>query len=252
MSGQLFPLLAPLPDAVLGAFTTRAGGVSSGPYAEFNLAGHVGDEPSVVTANRHLVERWLGARPLHVTQQVHGAGVATVTSRRAGRLRISRGGAAGADALVTALPGVPLAVLVADCLPVLLAEPVAGVVAATHAGRRGLVAGVLHATICAMTELGADPARTVAVLGPSIGGCCYEVPSELQQEVAATVPGCLAQTRWGSPSLDLPSGAAALLLADGIGRVERVGGCTYEDARFYSYRRASVTGRFAGVVVRRA
>jgi hypothetical protein len=154
-----------------------------------------------------------------------------------------------ADALVAVEPATPIGVLVADCLPVLFADPIHRVVAATHAGRRGLAAGVLQNTVAVMAANGARAADTVAVIGPAVCGRCYEVPASMRDEVSALVPGSAATTTGGTPSLDLPAGAAAILQALGIGEIGHTGICTAEDERFYSYRRDGVTGRFAGVVM---
>jgi YfiH family protein len=123
------------------------------------------------------------------------------------------------------------------------------VVAAAHAGRRGLAAGVLTRTLAAMVELGADPGRVEAALGPAAGGCCYEVPAAMRDDVEAAVPGSAATTTWGTPALDLRAGAGQQLAALGVRDVRVVGGCTIEDPTLYSFRRDRVTGRFAGVVV---
>jgi hypothetical protein len=240
---------AGLLTGVVGAFTTRAGGVSTSRWQGLNLGLHVDDEPRQVLANRDLLGRALGAGWVNFPSQVHGAGVLVVDRDRAGRRRITRGGAPGVDALVTALAGVAIGVLVADCLPVLLADPVNRVVGAAHAGRRGLAAGVLQAAIEAMVGLGGDPATTQAVIGPAICGRCYEVPAQMRDEVEALVPGTATQTRQGTPGLDLPAGAAAVLSAAGVACVSDLGICTAEDERVYSYRRDGVTGRFAGVVM---
>lgn len=252
MSGQIDPLSAFLPKGVVGLFTTRFGGVSDVPWAELNLALHVDDEPRRVLANRDLLARHLGTSWVNLPQQVHGAGVLVVDATRAGRRRIVRGGARGVDALVTNQPDTPVGVLVADCLPVLIADAVGGVVAAAHVGRRGLAAGVLQATVAAMVTSGARPLDAVAVIGPGVCGRCYEVPEEMRDEVAAVVPGSASTTTSGSPSLDLPAGAERVLRGAGIGVVRQTGICTVEDPRFYSYRRDGRTGRFAGVVMQQA
>lgn len=243
-------LPAPLPAPVTGGFSTRLGGRSAPPYDELNLGSGVGDDPVAVTANRAALAAELGVPRIRFGRQVHGAEVHRVTGEE--HLAVAGGEpVSGCDGLVTALPGVALGVLVADCVPVLLADVRAGVVAVAHAGRRGLVAGILQRTVAAIGELGGDPAETVAVVGPAIGGCCYEVPQDLAAAVAASIPEVRARTRWGTPALDLPRGAAAVLRVAGVGRVHRVPACTAEDDRFYSYRRSAVTGRFAGVLVRR-
>jgi len=234
---------AGLPTAAAGAFTTRAGGVSAPPWGSLNLAEHVGDEPGRVGANRARLRRSLGGTRLAFAEQVHGAGVAVLDAVP------STGAVPGVDALVTGAAGLGLVVLAADCLPVLLADPRAGVVGAAHAGRAGLAAGVLQATLQAMAGMGATPAGTNAVLGPAVCGGCYELPAELADEVGRRVPGSRATTRQGAPSVDLLAGAASVLEAAGVALVSRVGGCTVEQpGRFYSYRRDGVTGRHAGVV----
>lgn len=244
----MIPLLdAGLGPGVRGGFTTREGGVSLAPHDTLNLAWHVEDEGRRVMANRGLLDAAVGGQ-VHWPQQVHGPGVLVVDAGRAGRRQITDGGAHGVDALVTALPGVPLGVLAADCLPVLLADRVGGVVGAAHAGRQGLAAGVLQATVEAMVGLGADPTRLRASIGPAVGGCCYEVPQALRDEVDSLVPGSASQTSWGTPSLDLVAGARRVL--EGLGSaVSVLGLCTHTDPRFFSYRRDGRTGRHAGVVV---
>jgi YfiH family protein len=223
--------------------------VSSPPWDELNLALHVEDEPRRVLTNRDLLARHLDTSWVNLPQQVHGAGVLVVDAGRAGRRQIVRGGARGVDALVTTMRRVPIGILVADCLPVLIADAVHGVVAAAHVGRRGIAGGVLQATIAAMVTNGADPADAVAVIGPGVCGACYEVPARMRDEVAALVPGTATTTATGSPALDLPAGADGVLRDAGIGTVVSTGICTVTDPRFYSYRRDGRTGRFAGVVI---
>jgi hypothetical protein len=251
MSERLHPLAASFEGAVTGLFTTRAGGVSTGPWASLNLGRRVDDDPAHVAANRQALAEYVGSSPMHFAEQVHGAEVAVVHTATAGSTRWTVDGAPGVDALVTALPGVPLVVLAADCLPVLLADPVAGVVGAAHAGRPGLAAGVLQRTVEAMARLGAVPARTAVVIGPAVCGRCYEVPAGLRDEVAAVVPGSATTTRQGTPGLDLPAGAEALLRAAGIEAIRRLEICTIEDERVFSHRGSGArpTGRHAGVVM---
>ena len=239
-------LPADLGPGVLAGFTTRAGGVSTGDHAGLDLALHVGDDPRAVAGNRERLAAWAGGR-VRFARQVHGTAVATVADR--GPDGAGADSEHEADALVTAEPGVPIGVLVADCLPVLLADPEARVAGAAHAGRRGLLAGVLPRVVEAMTAAGARPERLRAVVGPAAGGCCYEVPAAMQEEAVAAMPHLRATTTWGTPSLDLRAGAVAQLRGLGLGAVTTAGGCTIEDESFFSYRRAGTTGRFAGVVV---
>lgn len=232
-----------LGPGVTATVTTRADGVSMGVFAGLNLGLHVGDDPGHVRANRAVVSRALG-RPVAYLSQVHGAVVHRVTAAP----DAAEATVAEADALVTDVPGLALAVMVADCVPVLLADREAGVVAGVHAGRLGLQRGVVPAAVDAMVVLGARPERVRAFVGPSICGACYEVGAAVQEEVAAVVPEARATTAWGTPSLDLAAGVRAQLTSAGVGEVALAGACTREDSRFFSYRRDGVTGRFAALV----
>ena len=237
-------LPAPLPAGTWGGFTMRGGGVSAGPYDTLNLGARVGDDPLRVHDNRARFAAAAGvpAVALVHAEQVHGADVAVVD-------RPVHAAVPAVDALVTTTPGIALAVLAADCLPVLLADPTAGVVAVAHAGRAGLAAGVLQETVSAMVGLGATAAGTTAVLGPAVCGRCYEVPEALADSVERLVPGSRCTTRTGTTAIDLLAGARGVLRRAGVGAVETVGGCTIEQPeRFFSYRRDGVTGRHAGVV----
>jgi YfiH family protein len=236
-----------LGPGVRAGFTTRAGGVSGTPWDSLDLGLHVGDDPDRVLVNRGRAERWLGGR-LAFASQVHGARVLTVLREPAlGEVSVGE-----ADALVAERPGIGLGVLVADCVPVLLADADRGVVGVAHAGREGLVRGVLEAAVRAMTAAGARADRVRAVVGPAISGPEYEVPEALRAQVASAVPETWSTTAWGTPALDLPAGARAVLARAGVGQVTCVDVCTARDPRFYSHRRATragtTTGRFAGVV----
>jgi len=225
------------------AFSDRHGGVSAEPYGSLNLGDHVGDDPRVVAANRALAARSLGLEPEHVVYltQVHGAEVVRAHGPWPGARP-------EADASVTDVPGLALAVLVADCTPVLLADPQAGVVAVAHAGRPGMAAGVVPATIARMRELGAEPERIIAHTGPAVCGSCYEVPEEMRRQVAERVPESWAVTRQGTAAVDVPGGVWAQLRAAGVAaaNAHRSPLCAMESADHYSYRREGVTGRFAG------
>jgi len=238
----LLPVGLPAPAA--GAFTTRVGGASRGPWAEGNLGLHVEDDPAAVRSNRLALAGALGLGPdrLAFGEQVHGRGVAVVGPVP------ERHAVPGVDALVTRHPGVGLVMMAADCLPVLLADPAAGVVAAAHAGRAGLADGVLQEVLSVMAGLGGRAERTTAVLGPAVCGACYELPEELADEVGRRVPGSRTTTRQATPGVDLTAGAQTLLEAAGVS-TQRVGGCTLEQPDlFFSHRRSGVTGRHAGVV----
>ncbi|MFI6406984.1 peptidoglycan editing factor PgeF [Streptomyces sp. NPDC050548] len=234
-------------DTVSGAhfaFTDRWGGVSAVPYEELNLGGAVGDDPDAVRTNRELAAKSLDLDPALVVwmNQVHGADVAVVDGPW-GTADIP-----SVDALVTARRGLALAVLTADCTPVLLADPVAGIAGAAHAGRPGMVAGVVPAVVRAMTELGADPARIVARTGPAVCGRCYEVPADMRADVAAVEPAAYAETSWGTPAVDVTAGAHAQLDRLGVRDRERSPVCTRESGDHFSYRRDRTTGRLASYV----
>ncbi|WP_327694269.1 peptidoglycan editing factor PgeF [Streptomyces sp. NBC_00459] len=226
------------------AFTDRWGGVSAVPYEELNLGGAVGDDREAVRTNRELAAKSLGLDPGRVVwmNQVHGNDVAEVDGPWTTRDIPS------VDGLVTAARGLALAVLTADCVPVLLADPVAGVVAAAHAGRPGMVAGIVPAAVDAMESLGADPARIVARTGPAVCGRCYEVPEEMRADVAAVEPAAYAETGWGTPAVDVVAGVHAQLERLGVRDRQQSPVCTRESADHFSYRRDRTTGRLAGYV----
>ncbi|MFG2832198.1 peptidoglycan editing factor PgeF [Streptomyces sp. NPDC048434] len=226
------------------AFTDRWGGVSAAPYEQLNLGGAVGDDPQAVRANRARVATELGLDPAAVVwmNQVHGRDVAVVDGPWHGTE------IPGVDAVVTDRRGLALAVLTADCTPVLLADPVAGIAGAAHAGRPGLVAGVVPAVVETMVKRGAVPARIVAYTGPAICGRCYEVPEAMRSDVAAVVPEARATTSWGTPAVDVTAGVRAQLAAAGVPVREDSHICTRESADHFSYRRDRTTGRLASYV----
>ena len=184
------------------------------------------------------VARETGAAPV-LMHQVHGADVES-SVEDAGR-------APSCDALVASQPGVALLARAADCVPVLLADPATGWIAAVHSGRPGLAGGVVPAAVAAVRERGGDP--TIAWIGPHVCGACYEVPADLQEQVATVVPEARSTTSWGTPGLDLGAGVRAQLAAAGIDDVRTVDACTREDASWPSYRRdGDAATRFAGVI----
>jgi YfiH family protein len=214
-------------------FTNRTGGVSTGAFSSLNLALHVGDEPALVLENRRVLGQEIGEH--QYMEQVHGNRVVIVEA--------VSDEPPTADALVTGIPGVALAVMVADCIPLLLTSKVA--VAAVHVGRKGLMNSVALGAIAAMREIGAT--QISAVIGPSICGRCYEVSQEIFDEVTAVHPAAAATTLSGTPSLDLPAALERVLLAQGVS-ISFDRGCTVEDPALFSYRRDGVTGRQAGIV----
>jgi hypothetical protein len=172
---------------------------------------------------------------------VHGTGVWVVDGPVDGALPAT-------DAVVTATPGLVLCVLVADCVPVLLADSDRGIVAAVHAGREGLRQGVLPAALSAMASLGARARHVTALLGPAVCGACYEVPAAMQADVARVAASAAVATRKGTPGLDLRAGVDEVLRRAGIPEVVHDARCTVEDPTLFSHRRDGVTGRQAGVV----
>jgi YfiH family protein len=222
--------------------TSRSGGVSTGPYASFNLGDHVGDDPAAVAANRRRLADAAGLAPDHVLwmEQIHGATVQVVDGPRTGPVEAT-------DGLVSATPGIAVAVLVADCVPVLLADPAGGVVGAVHAGRVGAAAGVIPRAVEAFRSAGGDPATSDVLLGPAICGACYEVPADMQAAVETRLPGSAVRTRRGTPGLDLRAGLARQLAGLGVERIVTDPRCTVEDPDLYSHRRDGTTGRQAGV-----
>lgn len=219
------------------AFTDRYGGVSAAPFDELNLAVSGDDDVDAKAENhRLLLADFAPEGSLADLHPVHGA---TVVLARSGER-------AEADGIVTTERDLVLMVRAADCVPVLLADPDAGVVGAAHSGRPGLVAGVVPATVARMRELGAR--AITAWIGPHVCGACYEVPAQMQQEVAAIEPASRATTAWGTPSLDLGAGVRAQLEREDV-RVVDESRCTRESPDLYSYRRDGAgAGRLAGVI----
>src|SRR5687767_187299 len=241
-SPRLAPVQAPtlmLPGVAHGFFT-REGGVSSGLYASLNTGIGSKDERALVLENRARVARSLGAAPenLATPYQVHGT-AAVIVDRAWGP-----GLGPHADAVVTDRPGIAVGVGTADCGPVLFADPEAAVVAAAHAGWKGVLAGILEATVEAMERLGASRSRIAAALGPTIAADAYEVGAEFVARFETADPD---NARFFRPAprpnhahFDLPAYIVARLERADIGRVADVGLCTYCDAdRFFSYRRAT-------------
>ncbi len=222
--------------------TTRHGGTSVPPYSSFNLGGHVGDRSEAVAANRERLANGIGlpAQRLVWMEQVHGRTVAVVDGPRPQPVPAT-------DALVTAEPRLAVAVLVADCVPVLLADPVGRVVAAVHAGRVGARVGVLLVALEAMRRLGARLEEVEVLLGPSVCGQCYEVPEQMQADVEHHLPGSACRTRWGTAGLDLRAGLWHQLATAGVARIGVDPRCTVEDPALYSYRREGATGRLAAL-----
>lgn len=224
-------------------FTSRKGGVSEGVYESFNLAEHVGDDPAHVKANRERLAQVLGLDPSRFVwmEQIHSPTVTVVDGP-------SQEPIAATDAVVTTQRELALCVLVADCVPVLLSDHEAGVIAAVHAGRMGARNGILRRTIEKMVELGARPYAIHVLMGPAASGRNYEVPRDLASDVETHLPGSRCETAAGTHGLDIRAGLLRQCLSMGVIAVDADPRCTIEDEDFFSYRREGTTGRQAGVV----
>lgn len=224
-------------------FFTREGGVSDGLFSSLNCGYGSGDAPENVARNRALAADRLGVAEdrLITCHQIHSATVLTVEHPW------RREDAPRADGMVTTRPGIALGVLAADCAPVLFADPQAGVIGAAHGGWKGALGGVMEATVAAMAQLGAVPARIRAGIGPCIAQASYEVGAEFPERFAAEDPSSGAffapGARPGKFLFDLPGYIAHRLSRLGLAAVGHTGGDTAaEPERFFSYRRACLTG----------
>lgn len=230
----------PAPAHIQSCVTTCIGGVSHPPFGTFNLATHVGDDPQLVAQNRHRLETALGCRPAWLSQ-AHGCKVTPATPE----------GLIEADASWTEQLGVACAILTADCLPVLFCDRAGSTVAAAHTGWRGLYAGILEHTV---TRLAIVPAELLVWLGPAIGPQAFEVGPEVYtafvSKHAESASAFAASTRPGYFCADLYQLARIRLSALGIDAIYGGGYCTFNDPRFYSYRRTPQTGRFASLIWR--
>lgn len=236
-------------------FSLRHTGVSRSPWDSLNLASTVGDDPAAVEENRRLFAAEIGYLAPHLFEvsQVHGAEVRVLTAADdPARVR-----AEDADALLSAVPATPIAVRVADCAPILLADPDTGAVGAVHAGWRGCVAEIVPRAVSLLAEhTGTKPARFVAAIGPHIRQAAFEVGEEVAEELERAAPSLDVVDRSGAkPHVDLGAIVRAQLVRAGLpsAHVEDVGGCTFAEAdRFHSFRRdGRRSGRHLAVIVAR-
>ena len=212
-------------------FTNRLGGVSKSPFDSANLGDHVGDNPSAVAENRSLLESQIGVAVTFMNQ-VHGDTVILVENNQT---------TPTCDALITTERKLAVAVMVADCIPLLLKSDVA--VAAVHVGRKGLMNGIARKTIDAMRDLGAEVIHSY--IGPSICGGCYEVGADIFEEVVSKYPTSDSSQRSGKKTLDLVAGLKSDLKDTSL--LDH-SSCVFEDPKTFSYRRDGITGRQAGVI----
>lgn len=231
----------PAPPGVGCLVTTRRGGESQGAFSTLNLGAHVGDDPTAVAANRDIVGRSIGARPVWLNQ-VHGTRVVDVAEADGAR-------PPEADAAFARRAGVACVVMTADCLPVLLCDAAGTVVAAAHAGWRGLLAGVLETTVAAMDVPGKN---LMAWLGPAIGPQAFEVGDEVREAfvaVASEAAPAFQSVAGGKWLADIYLLARLRLKGQGVERVFGGDFCTVTEAdRFFSYRRDGQTGRMASMI----
>ncbi|MBI3922746.1 MAG: peptidoglycan editing factor PgeF [Armatimonadetes bacterium] len=248
-------------DGVTNVISSRVAGMSGGPFHSLNLGFHVGDDEQAVLENRRRLCTALKVDPesLVTGQQVHGTTVSVVTASDKGRGAVSwTGGLPATDALVTEVPGVPLLVLVADCVALSFCDPKRGVIALAHAGWKGTVGGIAQKTVAKMGEsFGCNPFDIVVGVSPSIGPCCYKVGDEVVTALHEAFPEqasrCFVGNHSGSPHLDLWKANAYQLLQAGVtpDHIEVSGICTACNTdRFYSHRaETGRTGRFGGLIV---
>lgn len=224
------------PSGVRWHFSSREGGVSSGAYSGLNLADHVGDDPDSVMRNRELLANrlGLGRQRVAVMQAAHGNESAVVSDG---------GVVADVDGLVTTTVGLGLLAQGADCATVALADGEAGVVAAVHSGWRGVAVNAVGAVVERMVSLGARPDNINAAIGPVICPGCYEVSVEVRDQVGVAASSAVAETRQGTPAVDLHAGVTEQLERVGVTVLAADPACTFESADRYSYRRDAVTGR---------
>ncbi|HEV7346015.1 MAG TPA: peptidoglycan editing factor PgeF [Devosia sp.] len=237
--------LAALPSLQHGFFC-RKGGCSLGDYAENNMSTSTGDELEAVEVNRTGAAEALGFQrnQLFLLKQVHSSTVHRLVQPPRQDIVIE------ADAVVTQLPLTALGILTADCTPILLADAQASVIGAVHAGWRGAVDGIIANTVTAMVELGADPERIVAAIGPTISAENYEVGPHFMDDFVQLRPDGwrhFSTHNSGRAHFDLPGFVAAELARAGVKQVDRTGGCTYgQPDRYFSHRRATHAGGTTG------
>ena len=228
----------PSPVGIKACVTTRAGGVSAAPFDSFNLGDHVDDDPEAVSQNRSKLTSCLRVQPAWL-KQVHGIDV----------VQASPAQALQADASWSKTPGVACTIMTADCLPALFCNRQGTQVAAAHAGWRGLAAGVLEAAVNSFAD---QPSEILAWLGPAIGPQAFEVGPEVREAFIATHPetaeAFIAGANPGKFMADIYRLARLRLAAHGVTAVYGGGLSTYDDERFFSYRRGARTGRFASLV----
>lgn len=242
---QQSPALSAAPGIRHGFFGRR-GGVSEGEFSSLNASSAVGDDTANVTENIHRAVMALkgGPLPIALVRQVHGTEVLVVDKTYDIRNRPE------ADAMVTTRSGIALGILTADCVPVLLADPHAGVIGAAHAGWKGAVGGIVGKTVAAMTQLGARPGDIVAAIGPAISLAHYEIGDDMARSIRQNHPDAarfIDTTTWPKPHLDVPGLVFDQIGHLGLASVDALASCTYADAEaYFSHRHATHNHARAG------
>jgi YfiH family protein len=242
LKGEIHALVSPELErrGFLAAFSERTGGVSPEPFASLNLGPDTGDDPGLVDENRARFAEAVGIDQLHSVRQVHGTRLQRVESR------VPVGPTVDADGLTTTSKRVPLAIMVADCVPLALASEQEDTLACVHVGWRGLATGIVQEALGSFSEV----SGVAAAVGPSIGPCHYEVGPDVLAAVQAGTEGLAVSHDGSRPRLDLSRTVEAVLDRAGVSRVDRAGECTAcEPARFFSHRRDRRTGRQALVAM---
>ncbi len=243
-------------SGVIVAFSERTGGVSPSPYDSLNLASHVGDDPEHVDVNRDLLMQALGIADLRaslvVAERWHGYPVTVIGQPDAGRgayAGMQDDRIPGTDAMLTSTPRIPLMMLYADCVPVVLVEEAMPVVCVVHAGWRGALSGVVTKAVASLSEhVAVSPSGLSAYIGPSIGGCCYEVGEDL----ASLFRGSFDTISAAEGRIDLAMAVHEHLIGSGLSedRIVHAGLCTLDNSdRFFSFRGQAVTGRHGAIAV---
>ncbi len=239
-------------DCLRIGFTSRHGGASGGDFSSLNLGFHVADDPDDVASNRETLQLEVGSDIVWMSQ-THGATIRNAAESTLG----SRGylSVGEADAIIVDQEvgkAVAAAVMVADCIPLVIADPVNVRGAVVHVGRAGLELGIAPKVVAELVRTGSLHADLVAVMGPSICGRCYEIPQDMVDRIATDNPRARSETRWGTPALDVPNALEAQLEGVGVPRIFRHSACTFEDEAYFSHRHSSNegkhSGRFAGIL----
>ncbi len=241
-----FEIFKPHEEQLFCAVSDRHGGVSPAPYDTLNIALHVGDDPKNVLRNRIILAAKFDylSENLIFMEQTHSTNVVVIEDAATNKIE-------NCDAIVTDRPNIPLMVMVADCIPLMLYDPVKRVIAAVHAGRNGTFGDIGPKTVSVMQErFGCDPADILAGLGPSIHACCYEVGEDLADITLKSFGERYIRKREGGSYLDLQTLNFDRLRQAGLKteNIEISPLCTACESDFFSYRREGTTGRFAGVI----